>query len=213
MNIVVVGGGKRFGKDLVDQFRLMGHNVYVLSHIQYENADSNHLHANFKNITDIITAFNQLTDGIGIDILFYNSNVDVGPYDPKEYQSTLNYTKEKIEERWITNFRVAVTIPHAIAIAALSKMNVGGKIMFMTSGLSLRFYEEYSFNAGYAGCKSAQNFLMYALAMCNDRNITACSLYTHIPYEDMEKYEIVLRNAIEQILKITHLDNGKILYF
>jgi NAD(P)-dependent dehydrogenase (short-subunit alcohol dehydrogenase family) len=208
MNIVIIGGGSKIGKDIADSLRDMGHKLFVLSHKEYPNMPENHYFADFENLENVLSTFNQLTKNLTIDILFYNTNHDYGPNDAIDYTSL---SDKNHDENWIKNLRLAVTIPHRICIEALKKMVPGSKIVFMTTGLSTLFDKNYSRLGSYAGIKSAQNYLMYALAHNNDKKVICCSLSPHIPYDDKDLYVRVYKAVTNTLLTIKEEDNGTII--
>jgi nucleoside-diphosphate-sugar epimerase len=69
MNIIIVGGGSKFGKFVSNKLISMGHNVYILSHQNYDTDNQKHLHANFLNVPNVKEQFNKIVDKLdSIDI-------------------------------------------------------------------------------------------------------------------------------------------------
>jgi hypothetical protein len=210
MNIVVIGGGKpgKFGNDFCNRARNEGHNVYVISHKDYGTNDPKHVVAPFNNVVDFLEAFKNLTKDLDtIDILLYNSNAHSYPGRPDELQSTGNVSPEK----WIQALTLNVIIPHAVSLEALKKMSKGSGIVFMTSGMSYDLKrKEWTANVGYAGLKGVQNHLMIGLANHNDKGAVVTCVSPHFPYDNAEKYSMVLNHTYNYITSLTEESNGKI---
>ena len=210
MNIVVVGGGKpgKFGNDFCNRARSEGHDVYVISHKDYGTNDPKHIVADFDNVNDFLDKFKNLTNHLEkIDLLLYNSNAHSYPGRPDELQSTGSVSTEK----WEKALRFHVVIPHAISLEALKKMTKGSGIVFMTSGMSYDLSrKDWTANVGYAGFKGMQNHLMIGLAKNNDKGAIVTCLSPHFPYDNAEKYSMVLNHAYNYITTLTEESNGKI---
>ena len=141
MNVVIIGGGQKFGKLLANKFIDSDANVYILSHKDYGD-DTNHLSANFLNIADVVEKFSKLTSAIDkIDLLFYNTNADLGPCSIEDYKSYSDVSK--IKDSWHNTITVQAVIPHILSICALSKMDANSKIVFMTSNLAFDIPRDY----------------------------------------------------------------------
>jgi hypothetical protein len=98
-------------------------------------------------------------------------------------------------------------------------MTSGDRIVFMTTGLTYARFDEnvytpkYAHHVGYVGSKSYQNALMMALAEHNQKNVIVASIAPHFPYEDPAKYNIVLAQTYQRIMKITDADNANVIKF
>lgn len=211
MNICIIGGGGpkgKFGRDLSDMLKAEGHNVFILSHKDYGSNDPQHMFADFSDANNVVSAFNGLTENINeIDILLYNSNANSYPGQPRDYTSTSTVNIEK----WQETINIHCIIPHAIALAALKKMNPGSCIIFMTTGLSYDLKRSQWFEyAGYAGGKAIQNHLMLGLAHHNDRGVFCSSISSHFPSNEPERYGRIFKKIKNHILEIGSDDNGKI---
>jgi hypothetical protein len=66
---------------------------------------------------------------------------------------------------------------------------------------------------GYATGKSAQLFLMMALARHNDRGATVTALSPHFDLEDIEFYYRALDRAYDHITNMDPAQNGRIKWF
>ena len=210
MNIVVFGGGEpgKFGNDFCNLAREQGHNVFILSHRDYATGDPQHAHADCDNRQSVVEAFNRLTQSIDcIDIFVYNGRMDGYPGQPQ------NFTSNAIvnTQAWNTNLYITVILAHVLSVEALKKMSAGSKLVFLTTGMAMKFdRDDYTQMAGYAGIKAAQTHLMIALAHHNDRGAIACSVSPHFQYDDRPKYEVVFRKVYDYILGFDQTQNGKI---
>lgn len=213
MNICVIGGGGpkgRFGRDFCDRARLEGHNVYVLSHRHYFPRRPRHMHADFSTPNDVVKQFEQLTADIDhIDIFVYNSTptTPTTPNYPAEFRSNSIVNPSE----WHNTINIHAIVPHMLSVCALKKMSSASKIVFLVTGLSMNhdrdFYTEL---VGYATGKSAQIFLMLALANHNDRGAVATAISPHFDREDTKFYEWTVDQAYKYITKIDTAQNGKI---
>ena len=123
MNICVIGGGGavgKFGRDFCDRARQDGHNVYVLSHRPSAENNSQHTWANFDVVTDVVTAFEQLTADLAhIDILIYNSKPEQEfPGQPEDFVSNSRGNPRL----WHKTIDGHAVLPHLLSISALKKM-------------------------------------------------------------------------------------------
>ena len=208
MNIIIVGGGSKFGKFVSDEFNKLEHNVYILSHQNYGNENPNHLYADFRNITEVTSVFKSIVEKVDtLDLFLYVSSFDDGPKTPEHYQ--VNNTGN-IEKMWNNTLRVNVVIPHELSLIALEKTTKNSKIVFMTSGLAEDFDERKHFfsYAAYAGCKAALSHLMIALAHNNEELV--CALSPHFPDEEdlkIKKYQ----ETFDRLISLTNDDKGKII--
>lgn len=214
MNIVIIGGGQKFGKFAADKFRSFGHNVFVLSHKLYEEADNQHLWADFSDTVNILRTFDQLTKDINqIDIFIYASRA-FPPHneEPAHFFASNSFSLEK---NWIESMRVNVSIPHDLIRCALLKMDSSSKIVFLTTALSFlplkRLDIKNSYMAEYVGTKSAQNHLMFGFANNNDREATVFSISTHL--DDEQTYLNNADRIVNAIINSDTSNNGKILEF
>lgn len=187
MNIVIIGGGQKFGKIIADKFRANGENVFVLSHKNYGES-INHLSANFLSVKNVEKIFHKLIENIShIDILLYCSNGDYGPSGYDSFNTFANI--DEISINWQKTITVQAVVPHIISIIALQKMSKNSKIVFMTSGIAFsvpRIYAQSS--VGHPGGKASQNHLMFALANHNDKNAMVYSISTHFDIDNIEMY-------------------------
>jgi len=186
MNIVIIGGGQKFGRLIADKFINAGHNVYILSHKNYGD-NPNHLHANFLDINDVRTKFQNLIKNISnIDLLLYNSNADYGPSCESHFTSKADLLFAL--NSWQSSMQISAYNPYLIAVTALDKMNAKSKIVFMTNHLSFAVPRNYCISSvGQPSGKAAQNHLMFALSHYNDRKAIVYSIFTHLDYDDIEK--------------------------
>lgn len=210
MNIVVFGGGEpgKFGNDFCTLAREQGHNVFILSHKDYATGDPQHSYTNVNDRQSVANDFNRLTQSIDhIDIFVYNGRMDGYPGIPDDYKSTANVSSEL----WNGNLYITVILAHVLSIEALKKMSTGSKLVFLTTGMAMKFdRDDYTEMAGYAGIKAAQTHLMISLAHHNDRGAIANSISPHFPYEDRTAYNIVFRKVYDYILEFDQTQNGKI---
>jgi NAD(P)-dependent dehydrogenase (short-subunit alcohol dehydrogenase family) len=224
MNIVIIGGSKKLGKYLANSFSALNHKVFILSH-QVEDFPTTdipdcHLYANFNDRINLISKFDKLIHNIEkIDIFIYCSTYQASVDNYARFKSN---NIESVEEYWIKNLQVNVTIPHDLIRRSLLKMDHNCKVVFFTTGLTIDFNRqenlEWSHYAEYAGTKSAQNHLMLAFATNNDKKVTFFSISPHFTEETVNTY---VQNPlikwsygsliIDAILNSDHLVNGKIL--
>lgn len=202
MNILVIGGGEpgKFGSDFVLRARSEGHNVRVLSHRKRRDTDCA---VNFSSTEDVI---NKIKSSDSIDIMIYNTSVFGYPNEPQ------NYTAGTIvnEKLYLFNFRLHVTIPHAIATAAMNHMD-GGKIMFITSDMVHdKERNKYLEHVGYCGGKAYQHQLMLALAEYNDKDITVSSISPFFNYNVKDEYKSVFNKVYDYVFDHGKEMNGKI---
>lgn len=209
MNVVIIGGGQKFGKLLANKFIDSDANVYILSHKDYGD-DTNHLSANFLNIADVVEKFSKLTSAIDkIDLLFYNTNADLGPCSIEDYKSYSDVSK--IKDSWHNTITVQAVIPHILSICALSKMDANSKIVFMTSNLAFDIPRDYcQWSSGQPGGKASQNHMMFALSNYNDKNTIVYSIATHLEYEYKEKVNNVLNQIYNNLITIDKTLSGQI---
>jgi hypothetical protein len=220
MNILVIGPGQvsgKFGKDFCELARTNGHNVFTISHGNSLKVDTYHAYANFNDFESMENAFNQVTKNVAhIDMMLYNSNHSGQFMNEKQM---FNETSIVQVEAYKASLQIQVICPHFFATKVLTKMSVGDRIVFMTTGLTHAMFEEHSDRAryvhhvGYIGSKCYQNALMMGLAEHNNKNVIATSISPHFPYEDHAKYKIVLGQTYRRIMKITDADNGKVIKF
>lgn len=210
MNIIIVGGGSKFGKFVAENLYLLGHNVYVLSHVDYGITDGFHMHANFKNITDVKNKFKNIIDKLThVDMFLYVSNFDSGPHSSHHYTK---HTKDNIQKMWIDTLTVNTIIPHELTLIALTKTTEDSKIVYMTSGLAENFdrgVDMFPSMAGYAGSKASLSHLMIAMAANNKELI--CALSPHFPEENELELQRKYQEAYECLLSLTSGDKGKII--
>ena len=210
MNIVVFGGGQpgKFGNDFCNLARQQCHNVFILSHKDYGTNDPQHAYADCNNRQSVVDGFNRLTQSIDhIDIFLYNGRMDGYPGNPNDFKSTATVSTLG----WNTNLYITVILAHVLSIEALKKMSTGSKLVFLTTGMAVKFDRtDYTEMAGYAGLKAAQTHLMIALSHHNDKGAIASSVSPHFPYENQEAYDIVFRKVYDYILEFDQTQNGKI---
>jgi hypothetical protein len=210
MNIVVIGGGQpgRFGNDFCNRARDNGHDVYVISHKDYGYNDPKQIVADFTNVEEFLEKFKNLVEHLDrIDILLYNSNAHSYPMIP----SLLKSTGVVSIAEWEQSLKSHAIIPHVLSLEALKKMSETSAIVFMTTGMSCYVTRSKWTNmVGYAGFKGIQNHLMIGLAHHNDKGAIVTCVAPHFPYEDVEKYKVILNTAYEYITQLTKEHNGKI---
>jgi nucleoside-diphosphate-sugar epimerase len=209
MNIVVIGGGTpgKFGNDVVKLARSQGHRVLVLSH-RNKGDDLDKLVTNFSNVDIVVNDFYELVNDIdNIDILLYNTNCGGWPDSAENFKST-GRIKESL---YIHGFKIHVVIPHALVLAAMSKMCSESRVVFVTTDMIYdREREKYLDKLGYAGGKSYQHQLMLALAEHNDKEITVSSISPFFDYNEPAQYKIVFKKAYEYLLTHSKESNGKV---
>jgi len=217
MNICVIGGGGpkgKFGRDFCDRARDEGHNVYVLSHKNYNLNDPKHVWADFNNIDNVVTGFTQLIESIDhIDIFIYNSTPNYGsfPHLDRHFKST---TKVDYTKGWHNTIDIHAVIPHMLCVAALNKMSATSKLVFMVTGLAMYFdRDEWTDHVGYASGKAAQIFLMLAFSTFNDRKAISTAVSPHFDYTNPAHYEIIFNKVYNHILDMNQNQNGKIKSF
>lgn len=212
MNIVVIGGGQpgRFGNDFCNRARAEGHDVYVISHKDYGTNDPKQIVADFANVEEFLEKFKNLINHLDkIDILLYNSSSHTQTYPMNPYLLTSN--GEVSITAWEQSLRLHAIIPHVLSIEALKKMSETSAIVFMTTGMSRHVTRtEWTDMVGYAGFKGIQNHLMIGLAHHNDKGAIVTCVAPHFPYDDADKYKIILNTAYEYITQLTKENNGKI---
>jgi NAD(P)-dependent dehydrogenase (short-subunit alcohol dehydrogenase family) len=207
LNAIVVGGGSKFGRYVVDNLRALGYQVYILSHQDYGTKDPMHLSANFKNTNDVKSQFQKILEQIDtLDLFLYVSNFDFGPGRPEHFDvSTLN-----VEKMWFDTIRVNVVLPHELSLLSLQKTHRDSKIVFMTSGLAYEFErDDYTEMAAYAGSKAALNHLMTGLSSYNKEII--CALSPHFPLDNEELKIKAYHNAFTRLVSLSRADKGKII--
>jgi len=213
MNICVIGGGGavgKFGRDFCDRARQDGHNVYVLSHRPSAENNSQHTWANFDVVTDVVTAFEQLTADLDhIDIFVYNSKPrQEFPGQPEDFVSNSRGNPWL----WHKTIDGHAVLPHLLSIAALKKMSDRSKLVFLVSGLATNFDRDYYTQlVGYSTGKAAQAFLMLAFANHNDRGAISTAVSPH--FDNPDTYKNIFDNTYRYILTIDHEQNGKIKNF
>jgi NAD(P)-dependent dehydrogenase (short-subunit alcohol dehydrogenase family) len=217
MNICVIGGGGtkgKFGRDFCDCARAQGHNVYVLSHKDYNQNDPRQLWADFKNIDNVVTRFTQLIESIDhIDIFIYNTTSDSGsfPHLDRHFKSTNKFDCVK---GWHNTIDLHAVIPHMLCVTALNKMSATSKLVFMVSGLAMYFDRpEWNDAAGYSSGKAAQIFLMLGFSSYNDRGAISTAVSPHFDYTNPAHYEIIFNRVYDHILDMNQDQNGKIKSF
>lgn len=214
MNILVIGGGGptgKFGRDFCDRARLEGHSVYVISHVDYNTNDPKQISADFENPSAVISAFATVTKELThLDMMLYNSSIGSYPGSTSDYCST---TAVSIARHYL-NYNVYVLYPHLLSIQALKKMDATSKIIFLTTGLTLRTWDvnelEYNRHSGYAGGKAFQNHLMSGLANNNDKGVTVLSVSPHFDYNNESAYNNSLHATYDCVMQATAADNGTI---
>ena len=201
MNILVIGPGNddnRFGRQFVNKSKNENHIVYEFSfRLATETPDQ--ITKRFRQfIIDIDT----------IDIMLYNVMAGHYPGEPEEFEVHHTVDFHKWSETTLSN----VGLPHMFALSCLTKMNENSSIVFMTSTGSYLppIDKSLSKYAGYFGSKSAQNYLMWALADNNDKQVTVCSIAPHFPYEDQLVTNKIISAVTDKILNINKDDTGKI---
>lgn len=215
MNICVIGGGGKkgkFGKDFCDLARLNGHNVYVLSHKDYNENDNNHAWVNFNNVENVISTFTNLVSTLShIDIFIYNSNPEQrSPCTADDYKSTSTF----IPMLWHNTINGHAVLPHLLAIEALKKMSSNSKLVFLVSGLATNFDRNFHTEfVGYATGKAAQVFLMLAFANHNDCGAISTAVSPHFDYNNVKNYENTFNSVYQYIMDVDPAQNGKIKKF
>lgn len=212
MNVVIVGGGQKFGKIIADKFRDEGNSVYILSHRNY-GQKPNHFFANFLDVDDVVLNFKQLISNIDhIDLLLYNTNADYGPYFEQDFHSDANL--QQIADAWNKTISIQAILPHLLSVAALGRMSKDSKIVFMTSGLAFGVPRDFcTSSVGHPGGKAAQTHLMFALANHNDKDAIVYSISTHFEYEDKEKLNHIIDKIFNNLKTVDSDMTGRIIKF
>ena len=209
-NIVVIGGATpgKFGNEFVKRTRQLGNLVRVLTWYKTDQADT--AWADFSNHEKAVVAFQNLTQDLDhIDLLLYNAHAFDYPDDPSHFVST----RKNIDiDAYVHNLRIQVMIPHAIALAALAKMDNQSSIVFMTTGLALDHARtEYTQFAGYAGAKSWAVHLMLALAHHNDRHANSVAISPFLNYDDPTALSNTVDSIVHCVLNLNESHNGQII--
>ena len=212
MNVVIIGGGapNKFGNDLALRMRNDGHNVYIVSHRDYNTGHPHDIKANFNTTQGVVDAFNTVTKDVNIiDMILFNSNAGSYPCDENSFTSTSVVDLK----RWEENIRLACHIPHVLGVEALKRMNENSKIIFMISYMAVLFNrKEYTSYAGYAGNKAMQAHMMRAFAEHNDKGAIATAIAPHFTYDNPEIYKQTFEVVYNYIINSTIKDTSKIMY-
>jgi len=209
---VIIGGGEpgKFGNDLVLRMRTDGHNVYIVSHKNYNTGHPHDIKANFDSVQCVVEAFNEVTKDVDtVDMILFNSNSGSYPNDENCFTSTSVVDLK----RWEENIRLACHIPHVLGVEALKRMNENSKIIFIISYMAVKFNRnEWTSYAGYAGSKAMQAHMMRAFAEHNDKGAIATAIAPHFTYDNPEIYKQTFEVVYNYINKLTIKDNSKIMY-
>ena len=209
-NIVIVGAATpgKFGHEFVQRCRARGHRVKVLTWYETDQPDT--AWADFGDHRSVVAVFQDLTQDLDhINVMLYNSHAWDYPDDPSHFAST---TSDIDVDAYVRNLRVQVMIPHALALAALRKMDHRSAMLFMTTGLALDHGKtEYTQFAGYAGAKSWATHLMSALAFNNDRGVTCASISPFLDYDNKDKFNATVDSIVDTALNLDSSQNGKII--
>ena len=210
MNVVIIGGGQKFGKTVANKFQDEGNNVYILSHKDYDERP-NHLSANFLDHNSVVSSLKQLIQNIDhIDILLYCTNFDYGPCSQDDFSSNSNI--DGIVENWKKTILIQAIIPHIISTIVLGKMNSASKIVFMTSHIAFEIPRNYCVNSvGHPGGKASQNHLMFALANSNDKQAIVYSISTHLDFDNAESYNLRVDKIFDNLKLFDAGLSGKII--
>lgn len=200
MNIVIVGPGsdpKRWGTYFTNSAEKDGHTVVKFSY---------RLAQGFGNIED---QFSDTVDELeSIDMFIYNS---IGGFYPGEEESYQTGHRVKYE-RWTEGIMINAAMPQMMALKCLEKMNDNSKIIFLTSSASYLLNRDNLFHlAGYFGTKGCMNQLMLAFAHHNDKKATCVCLAPHIPYDEPDMAEKIMKQLYKLTMGITEKDNGKVI--
>ena len=217
MNIVVIGGSKRFGKDISDKFRADGHNVFVLSKKVYPES-TNHKQAEVTDAINTVIKFNELISTIDhIDLLLWNATGFDGPGSVEDFISVAEFNIYEMKKSWERTMNAGAMTPHFVSVSALKKMNDTSRIVFITSGLAKSFERnEHTFRLSYAGGKAMIMHLATALAHNNDKNALVYTIEPWLPYgkpEHADVYNSNVNNIYTQLCSFNREHNGKILQF
>ena len=209
-NIVIVGAATpgKFGNEVVQRCRAMGHRVKVLTWYETDKLDT--AWADFNDHRSVVTTFRDLTQDLDhIDVLLYNAHAFDYPDDPSHFTSSC---ADIDVDAYVQNLRVQVMIPHALALAALRKMDHRSAMIFMTTGLALDHGKtEYTQFAGYAGAKSWVTHLMLALAFNNDRGAVCAAISPFLDYGDQAKLDATIDSIVNTVLHLDSTQNGAII--
>ena len=217
MNVVVIGGSKRFGKDISDKFRSDGHNVFVLSKQIYPES-TNHKQGDITDAINAVKKFNELISTIdNIDLLLWNATGFAGPGAVEDFTTAAEFNMYEMKKSWEHTMNAGGISPHFISVAALKKMNDTSRIVFITSGLAKDFERtEHTQRLSYAGGKAMMIHLATALAHNNDKNALVYTIEPWLPYgkpEYAETYNTNVNNIYAQLCSFNREHNGKILQF
>lgn len=226
MNIVIIGGSKKFGRYLANIFQnKLRHKVLILSHRHlygnyHVDIKDHHMFADYDDTINLLYKFDRLIENIDqIDIFIYCANYNGLEEKKSDYHSNLT---DSLSNQWIKSLQINVVIPQDLIRRCLYKMNEKSKVVFFTTGLTLNpgigGNAEYTHLASYAGTKSAQNFLMLAFANHNDKDATFFSISPHFDActteyyidNEQEEWKYGLR-IVDTILNSDKSVNGKIL--
>jgi NAD(P)-dependent dehydrogenase (short-subunit alcohol dehydrogenase family) len=217
MNVVVIGGSKRFGKDISDKFRADGHDVFVLSKKVYPER-VNHKEADVVDPINAVKKFNELISTIDhIDILLWNATGVDGPGSAEDFISSAEFNLYEMKKSWERTLNAGIMSPHFVAVSALKKMDDTSRIVFITSGLARSFERtENTQRLSYAGTKAMIVHLATALAYNNDKNALVYTLEPWLPYgkpEYAETYNTNVNDIYKKLCSFDREDTGKVLQF
>ena len=210
MNVVIIGGGQKFGKSIADKFRSNNDSVYILSHKNY-GSNTNHFYANFLDYKSVATATDKLIGNLDkIDILLYCTNFDYGPCADNDFCSKTEI--DAVADRWQKSILIQAVIPHIISIIALQKMDKNSKIIFMTSHIAFEVPRNYcTSSVGHPGGKASQNHLMFALSHYNDKDASVYSISTHLDFDDLNEYNARVDKIFNNIKSFNKEYSGHII--
>ena len=217
MNIVVIGGSKKFGKDISDKFRSDGHNVFVISKQVYPET-VNHKQADITDAINTVTKFNELISTIDhIDLLLWNATGFDGPGSTEDFIQSAEFNLYGMKKSWERTMNAGALTPHFVAVSALKKMDDTSRIVFITSSLAKGFERtEHTFRLSYAGGKAMIMHLAVALAHNNDKNALVYTIEPWLPYGKPEHalvYNSIVNNIYSQLCSFNRDHNGKVLQF
>jgi len=211
MNIVVIGGATpgKFGNEFVLRTRALGHRVKILTWRDVGSQDPDLAWADFTNVAEVVTAFNQVTADLDrIDVMLWNINGNAYPWQAQDWTTQCDAIDSAAYVRGLTT---GVIVPHALSIAALPRMDSHSKLVFMTTGLAVDFRRTtITQYAGYAGVKGWACQMMLALAFNNDRGVISTAIAPRFDYEDPETCNQVIDRVVEHVMNLDASYNGKI---
>jgi len=184
-NVLIFGGGSKFGLSLTDAFKDAGNTVYKVSG---SAQDQNTLTVNWK--TCFINDFEKFLTGLpNLDVVIFNQNASSLPEHFHKLGSMDTLEMWKQSKNYLQSYYVNCVLPqHALhTLSSSKKLNSNSKIVWM---LSRSIFNPKSAPSDYAGQKY-QNFVtLQKLANYNDQTfIGVCpGLLTQDTYKNKSQH-------------------------